>query len=310
MTTDGPGQVDRTWRVASSAEALQLVAEGVATFAGFRIATVLIVDGDELECVAAAGTAAPDGALGSRAPKKFLATPWTPRRSGVCCATSPTRISTPRRSPTATSPMSPSATIPTTGIRSTACVLPVYGADGDLCARAVDRRPLGRPVPDRSNVDGWRIYSVARRSGDARPPWSRKSSRSGSRWPAAARRVVRAASGALSLVEVLDRSRTALLDGFAADELWWRLLTVPESSRPSGAADVDRGPARAPSTDPGHRPGRGPGRPGASRRSSWRVPDCPCSPLRPTTPRSSSSPRSSLPVSDIGSLLVIPLGHR
>lgn len=66
------GPVARSWRIASSADALQLVAEGVATFAGFRIACVLIIDGDISECVAVAGERAPSGILGTRAPKQFL----------------------------------------------------------------------------------------------------------------------------------------------------------------------------------------------------------------------------------------------
>ena len=306
MKTDGPGQVERTWRVASSAEALRLVAEGVATFAGFRIATLLIVDGDELECVAAAGTAAPDGALGSRAPKKFLCDALDASEEwGLLRYLSHEDLDT-SAIPYGYLPDVPVSDDPDDWHPLNSLVLPVYGADGDLCAALSIDDPLDGRIPGPEQRRRLGIYSVhagrAILSTLEQEELAERIAVAG-----AARRVVRAASGALSLVEVLDRSRTALLDGFAADELWWRLLTVPESSRPSGAADIDEGP-------PGLRQ-RIPAIGRAVAQAAWREQEVvvaraglPLQPAASDHPEVLVIAEEFLAREDIGSLLVIPLG--
>ena len=229
------GPIARTWRIASSADALQLVAEGVATFAGFRIATMLIVDDDMLECIAVAGESTPSGMLGSRSPKRFLCEAleasehWGPLRFLSHETLDPEAL------PHGVLPGDdvsddPDAWHPLNGL-----VLPIQDRDGALRAALSIDHPLNGRIPDPEQRR--QLESYSRHAHRAilttldREKLAERFALAG-----AARRVVRAASGALSHVEVLERSQSPLLDGFAADELWWQLLTVPEPDLSSQSA--------------------------------------------------------------------------
>ncbi len=302
----GPGPVARSWRIASSADALQLVAEGVATFAGFRIATMLIVDGDVLECVATAGEAVPQGILGSRAPKEFLcealdaSEDWGPLR--FLSHEKLNRLAIPH----GTLPDVPISDDPEDWHPLNSLVLPIYGSDGALRAALSIDDPVDGRIPGPAQRRQLETYSAhARRAILTTLDRERLAERIAV--AGAARRVVRAASGALSLVEVLNRSKTALLDGFAADELWWRLLTVPESLHPPQPPITDDGP-------PGlHQ--KIPALAKAVAQQAWR--DQRVVVARGAVPRDAAASHEPdivaiaeelLALDDIASLLVIPLG--
>ncbi|GAB2775735.1 hypothetical protein GCM10027020_31200 [Nocardioides salsibiostraticola] len=218
------------------------MAEGVATFAGFGIATMLIMDGDMSECVAVAGEEQPSGVLGSRAPSRFLrealeaSEHWGPLRFLSHENLDPAAIAH------AIVPDLPVSDDPEDWHPLNSLVLPICDREGNLRAALAIDAPLDGRIPNSEQRRQLENYSIHARRAILttldREKLAERIAVSG-----AARRVVRAASGALSLAEVLEKSKAALLEGFAADELWWQLLTVPASLQPLlDSLEIDKPP--------------------------------------------------------------------
>ncbi len=220
------------WHDTSSADALQLVAEGVATFSGFGVACILLVRGQETECVAIAGSeAGRERLLGTRDPLSFLHGLIDVSEDWGALRFIPHERLSDEVAAVGIVPETAASDDPDAWHPRDALVLPVYD-DSDRLRGAllVDEPHDGRhPGPDqRRRLENYAVH--ARRAVLAtleREELAERIAVAG-----AARRVVRAAGGALSLATVLERSKIALLEGFGADELWWRLRGVPDSLTP------------------------------------------------------------------------------
>ena len=307
MSTTGSERGGTVWRDALSADALQLVAEGVATFGGFKVASVLVVRGDVVDCVAVAGSEAGSAkVLGTTSPLRFLtelievSEDW-----GLL------RFIPHERLPAAASEVGfvpdlepsdqPDAWHPEDGL-----VLPLYDADGVLRGALLVDEPVDgrRPGPEQhSLLEQYAVHALRA----ILTTLEREELAERIEVASAARRVVRAASGGLSLEDVLAQSRDALLEGFGADDLWWRLFT------PDGRAV--RPPLAGASQDLPGVDDKIPVIAGAVARSAWRDQQVAIghlgAPLHPsvgTDPDLAATSRRFLERSDVGSLLLVPVG--
>jgi signal transduction histidine kinase len=217
-----------SWPNALSVDAFQLVAEGLAVFAGFEVACVRVVRGAKVECVAVAGNdRARLNSLGSIIPVQRLRDLIAASGDSGLVHFVPGQRSTGSPGERVVDPYAWNS--------NDRLILPLYDTEGELrgvlsVEEPADGRRLGperRVLLERYAVHALRAMLMA---------LEREELAERVAVAEAARRVVRAASGALLLEDVLARSRAAVLESFVADDLWWLLLadSAPQAALAPG----------------------------------------------------------------------------
>lgn len=235
----GPEGRVTPWRNASSADALQLVAEGVATFGGFKMTTIMIVRGARVECVAAAGPDdMRDQAIGMVAPTRFFQeTLDTAEQWGLLRFIPHDRVTSEADRYTILPDIDEGRAADAWHPRDE-LLIPVHDANGELRAVLSVAEPIDarRPGPaQRQRLEDYAVHAMrAILTTLEREELAERISVT-----EAARRVVRAASSDLAVGSVLTETRGALLDGFRADGLWWRLFPAEGDSAARGRVEQD-----------------------------------------------------------------------